>query len=216
MYDYLGIKTYVAQSHADDEGVNLVQLDVVAGNPMVNFTPVKDSYGGLWYADAYEITDDAQGIYTLGPTDYVYSDYFGGVLMEKGDAKIFTLSYETARMDAASNAEIFYDDVMDYFAGFYGVGVEEFTSDPAGNPVIYPNPATDHITVKWDMAYNSDVEIQVYSITGQLVHVKHLANQPEGNHEYRFSTYENGMIQGLYILKINSEERDYTHELIIK
>lgn len=215
VYDYLGIKTYVAQSHAD--GDDLTQLDVVTGNPMVNFTPVKDQFGGIWYADAYEITDAAQGIYKMGPAEYVYSDYYAGILNEKGDAKIFTLSYETARMDAAANMVILYDDVMDYFASFWvGTEEKELNTSLTDSPEVFPNPATDFISVKWNLQQNSDVELQFYSISGRLVHEEHIPGQSGGLQEYRFSTSEIGMIPGVYILRSKSVNGSSSNKIIIK
>ncbi|MEA3461071.1 MAG: T9SS type A sorting domain-containing protein [Bacteroidota bacterium] len=215
VYDYLGIATYVAQSHAD--GDDLTQLDVVVENPVANFTPVKDQYGGLWYADAYEITAEAQGIYKMGPEEYIYSDYYAGVLMETGDAKIFTLSYETARLDSPSNTEALFDDVIDYFEGFWiGTGMDNPDAVNLDQFIIYPNPASDFVTVQWDLELTSEVDLRFYSISGQLVFEKLLNRQSAGTGEYRFSTNENGIIPGIYLLQINANDAISTHKVIVK
>ncbi|MEN8156497.1 MAG: Ig-like domain-containing protein [Bacteroidota bacterium] len=213
VYDYLGIKTYVAQSHAD--GDDLVQLDVVPGNPIVNFTPVKDAFGGLWFADAFEITDDAQGIYKMGPVDYIYSDYYAGFLKENGDAKIFTLSYETARLDAASNTEILFDDVIDYFESFW-VGTEERTLKGMGIEFkLYPNPASNHVTIQWEGSNTSDVMLEFYSISGHLVYAYRIENS-QGFGEYTLSTADKGFTPGVYFLKFSSSEGGSTRKFIVK
>ncbi len=115
IHDYMGIKTYYAQSKADDGGTGVAQFDVVPGNPLCTFTPMAWTYSTMWYADALEITDNAKGIYTMGPTGYVFDAYYSGVYNVYGKSKIFTLTTETARLDSQANTDTFFSEVLGYF-----------------------------------------------------------------------------------------------------
>jgi hypothetical protein len=91
MYDFVGIDAYVVQSHAD--GGDLPQLDVVPGNPICTFTPMKWTYAeGLWYADGLQLTDAAIPIYKMGPPSYEFCDYYSGLYTEPGNGHLFSLT----------------------------------------------------------------------------------------------------------------------------
>lgn len=211
VYDMMGIKTYVAQSHAD--GDDLAQLDVVSGNPVVNFTPVKDQFGGLWYADVFEITEDAQGIYNAGPSDYVYADYYSGFLTTHGESEIFTLSYETARMDSRGNMEIFFDDVIEYFEDQYGVGIEESAIDADNGRIsIYPNPVADQLHVILEEGHGG-ASLRLINLLGQEVFS---AKMKSGVNEYSISRDAGEIASGLYILSVEAEFGNLTRKVIFE
>jgi hypothetical protein len=115
IHDYMGIKTYYAQSKSDDGGAGVAQFDVVPGNPLCTFTPMEWTYTTMWYADALEITDNAKGIYTMGPTGYIFDSYYSGVYNVYGKSKIFSLATETARLDSQTNTDTFFSEVLGYF-----------------------------------------------------------------------------------------------------
>ncbi len=123
VYDYMGIMTYAAQSYADDGGQGLPQLDVVPGNTLCSFTPVQWVYATLWYADALEMTPDAEGIYKMGPQGYVFDNYYAGVYNIHNDSKIFTLTVETARIDTEEHTDTLFSQVLTYFESISGGGI---------------------------------------------------------------------------------------------
>jgi hypothetical protein len=115
IHDYMGIKTYYAQSYADDGNAGVTQFDVVPGNPLCTFTPMEWTYAAMNFADALEITDNAQGIYTMGPTGYDFDAYYSGVYNVYGKSKIFSLATETARLNSQANTDTFFGEVLGYF-----------------------------------------------------------------------------------------------------
>ncbi len=138
VYDYLGIAEYHAQSHLDDgfysDGVP--QFDVVADNGIFEMTPLLWAFSTMWYADALAITDNASGLYTMGPAEYDFSDYYGVVYNEVGDAKIITTTTETARFDSQENIDAFMGEGLAYFEQFgsgAGIPVEEITVSSEGD-----------------------------------------------------------------------------------
>ena len=112
IYDYMGVASYYAQSYVDDGGQGVPLLDVVQGNILCSFTPVEWVYSALWYADALEITDAAEGIYNMGPGSYIYSDYFAGLFTHPGEGHLFTMTVELARMDTQDNMDEFFGEVL--------------------------------------------------------------------------------------------------------
>jgi hypothetical protein len=115
VYDYMGIKTYAAQSYSDDGGVGLAQLDVVPGNPLCTLTPVQWIYPTLNYADGFEMSPLSNGIYKMGPVGYILDTLYSGVYKQKGDSRVFSLAVETARIDTEENTDLLFSQVLESF-----------------------------------------------------------------------------------------------------
>jgi hypothetical protein len=118
IYDYMGVSSYSAQSYTDDGNLGLPQLDVVPGNGICTFAPVRWVYETLYYADAIEITTTSNPVYKMGPVDYVLSDYYAGVYNEFANAKILTFTVETARIDTEINTDTIFSQVITYFENY--------------------------------------------------------------------------------------------------
>ena len=125
VYDYLGISEYHAQSHVDDgfysDGVP--QFDLVDGNGIFTLNPMLWQYTTMWYADAVLATENASGVYKMGPEGYDFDAYFGCVYNEVGDAKILTLNTETARLDTQENTDELFAQGLGYFEQFQSGGI---------------------------------------------------------------------------------------------
>ncbi len=122
IYDYMGIKTYAAQSKADDGGTGVSQMDIEAGNPdpICTFTPIEWTYSTLWYADGFEITPNAEGIYRMGPPGYALDMYLSGVYNVTGNSRVLTFAFETARIDTEEHTDTLFSQVLTYFEGIAG------------------------------------------------------------------------------------------------
>jgi len=157
MYDFLGIEAYVAQTYID--GDPLPQLDAVAGNSITSFTPVKWVYSeGLYYADALEITDEAEGIYKMGPGNYIYSDYYSGLYTTPGDGHLFTLTVETARIDTRENTDAFFGEILEYFESLVPNSAVGEVQGPDFK--VYqnsPNPVNNYTTFAWELENTANV-----------------------------------------------------------
>lgn len=76
---------------------------------------------------------------------------------------------------------------------------------------IYPNPSKDWINIQInELSENSVCEIEVVSIDGKLI-VKNSLQINNGVGVQKFD-----LLDGIYILKINCNKKNYTHVLIIK
>jgi hypothetical protein len=84
---------------------------------------------------------------------------------------------------------------------------------PEGQLLIYPNPATDRITVEFDVTTAGPVEISIFDFQGKLVKQVDLGTRPEGNHEAILNC--SALKAGSYILRLRSGNRSYTSKFII-
>ena len=150
VYDYLGISEYYAQSHVDDgtfsDGVP--QLDVIVGNPIFTLNPIQWAYETMWYVDACTPTSAAQKLYRMGPAGYDLSDYYSGIYLEKGDGKVVSFTFETARINTQANTDALFLQGLDYFAQFGGdvVHVTDVVAYGEGDAtIIIENSGTLHM-----------------------------------------------------------------------
>jgi len=148
VYDYLGISQYFGQSHLDDGVVydGVPQLDLVPGNGIFSLDPVEWTYTTMWYVDALVSSDDAQYVYQMGPQDYDLADYYAAIYLEKGEGKVLSFAFETARLDTQDNTDFLIGEGLAYFEQFAGgttIYVEEINvSSESGETAIEDNLGT--------------------------------------------------------------------------
>ncbi len=197
IYDYMGIEEYHAQSYADDGGQGLPEMDVVPGNGICTLSPVQWVYATLWYADALQPADGTIPIYSMGPSNYVFADYYTAIDRWIGNGNVMTFTIETARIDTRENTEELFYEVIEYFMGTVGIGEES----PVTETEIYPNPATDRLTVKIAGAHNRETTFALYNLNGSKVLEKKLYFG--GSRKVTLSL--DNLKPGVYIYKIVSE-----------
>ncbi|RLD87279.1 MAG: hypothetical protein DRJ09_10575, partial [Bacteroidetes bacterium] len=120
MHDYFGVAQYYAQSHVDDglysDGV--AELDVMPDNGIFTMSPIKFAYPYMNFVDALTATETAVPVYRMGPEGYDFYDYYSVIYNEKGNGKILTCTFETARIDNTPNTTEFFKEGLDYFNQF--------------------------------------------------------------------------------------------------
>jgi hypothetical protein len=214
MYDIIGISAYVAQTYID--GDPLPQLDVVPGNPICTFTPIKWTYAeGLYYADVLEKTELAEGIYKMGPGNYIYSDFYAGVYTQPGEGHLFTLTVETTRIDTRVNTDAFFADVLSYLETLAPNSVPAIHDNDF---IVYhnsPNPVKDITTFSWELNKNSEVELILYDISGRKVFLKNFGMQSSGQYNYILSADDAGLKNGFYTYTLVVNNRNYSQKMII-
>jgi hypothetical protein len=148
VYDYLGISEYFGQSHVDD-GVwsdGVPQLDLVQGNDIFTLDPVLWTYDAMWYVDALVSTDEGEDIYRMGPQGYDLDAYHAAVYLEKGEGKVLSFAFETARLDTQENTDFLIGEGLAYFEQFAGgstIYVEDINvTSESGEYIIDENLGT--------------------------------------------------------------------------
>ena len=197
IYDYMGIEEYHAQSYADDGGLGLSEMDAVPNNGICTLTPVQWVYATLWYADALQPAPGVHTVYSMGPSDYVFSNYFTGIDTWVNTGSVMTFTIETARIDTRANTEELFREVIEFYRTT--TGVDELAG--ANNSfTVYPNPATDYLMVKPQFNKTSEADFELYNLQGIKVLQQHASFSGEG-----FKINTASLARGLYLYKITSE-----------
>jgi hypothetical protein len=214
MYDYAGIKAYVAQSHRNDNKTGVAELDVVPNNGICTMTPIKWKYSTLWNADALEITDNAQGIYTMGPSDYIFSNYYAMLENVIGKGHVLISTFETARMDTQDNTDELFKEVLDYYRDNVNSVKNHAVDDIADK--VYPNPVNHEGHLVYTLKKGSEVSVSITDITGKVVYDQTLGFQSAGRHQVPFSVQRLDLNNGVYFYTIFTDNGAHTGKIIVK
>ena len=215
IYDYMGIKTYIGQSHKDDDGINLLQLDAAPDNGIVTFTPVHWVYAdGLWYADAFDISPTATAMYNMGPNGYPFYGDACGLINKPSAGYVMTWAFETARIDTRENMETIFDEVLTWFKN--NTGINETDATPENTIRVYPNPATGFVNINYTLDKNSGVDIKLFDLSGKLISSRNLGNQTEGNHTIQINKTDLNMSTGVYFYTLTINNTPLSGKVIFK
>jgi hypothetical protein len=92
--------------------------------------------------------------------------------------------------------------------------VEELPEHQTSLLVAYPNPATDKVTLSYELKTNSQVSIVLYDVLGNLVgEVVSLREQELGSYKVEFST--NHLANGLYICSIQTNNFKESLKIVV-
>ncbi len=212
IHDYMGIDKYVAQSKADDGGTGVAQMDVVLDNSICELNPVAFAWSTLWYADALIISEDAEGIYKMGPSDYVFSPFYTGVFKTHNASKVLTFTFETAKLDDQGNIDQLVDEVLFSLSTLVGVNTPTNTAFSVSN---FPNPVTNNTTIVYGLTKDADIEIFMTDVTGKQVYYNKVGKQSSGQHEINISTAKLGLSSGTYYYTIVADGAFSTKKMLL-
>ena len=213
IYDYMGIAKYVAQSRADDGGAGVAQMDVVLDNSICELSPVIFAWATLWFADALILADDAEGIYNMGPSDYIFSPFNTGVYKEHGNSKVLTFTFEIARLDEQDNIDQLVDEVLTSFENLV-VGTKSPTNVPFSMK-NFPNPASNYTTIVYGLSQNAEIELFITDMNGKQVYASNEGEQNAGQHEIQLSTELLGLPTGTYFYTIIADGAFATKKMLL-
>jgi len=87
------------------------------------------------------------------------------------------------------------------------VGIDELSMD--NNELsIYPNPASDNVTISLNAAMQN-AQVEIYNVFGQKVYSAVLVTKQETINTNQFSS-------GIYFVKVSNREKTFTKKLIIE
>ncbi len=215
VYDYLGVKSYVAQSHVDETSGTfdgLEQIDITETNEITTLNPITWIYNELHYADALEATENAIPLYYMGPETYDFALYYAMIYNKNGDAQFITNGFDPSEIDTQENINTHISEVIDYFeAKSNETGI--FTKEANTFDVnIYPNPANNQISLSYTFDKVENVRIQITDLSGKKMYDKSM-----------FSTIGiqtktldvSNISNGIYNINISSNSTNYNQRLVI-
>lgn len=179
---------------------------------------------GVWSAKANEIDLSTALTSTTPQTNYNQKINNIGREWKKYSSTTGWAVYDTIAYFVYDNDSTdFYRMVFTDFGGM-GTGKTYFNKELLGtvsinemdfnmNYSIYPNPATDQVTLLLDYPQNESVNVTIYNLSGQQVYQNTL-NLTKGVNQKQLQL--NNLNQGIYILNINNEKFNNSQKLIIK
>lgn len=214
VYDYLGIKNYVAQSHANETSGNfkgVPQLDKTDEDSITTLDPIKWTYTEMWYVDALEPTATAVPLYYLGPETYDFSLFYAMLYNKNADAQFVTATFETARLDNQENTNQFFKEVIDYFKEQKATGI--FTKQKNNFKVnLFPNPANNQISINYTLDKVENIRVQISDLSGKKLFDKSMFSTVG----FQTRTIDvSNMNSGVYNINISSNSKNYNQRLVI-
>ena len=186
---------------------------VVASKPAVfttfyGFAPSDNFSGNLSNGGEYVLLTDPIGNPVIS---FFYNDKFPWPV--EPDGLGFTLN-STEKNPTGDPALYSYWKTSQYYHGTpmaddYGVGVKEEMADEV-NLIIYPNPASDYLTVGLEsLNYTDNFKVKIYTISGTLMYSETLQNRST------IDLAEYGITSGVYILRVEGEKTILSRKLIV-
>ena len=86
--------------------------------------------------------------------------------------------------------------------------IDPFASEVKMSGLVYPNPASNQTTLKVSMPEIGDVEIQLFSMSGQQIRTIHSGRIPQGDSEYPMDLTD--LETGSYLVVIYSDGKKET------
>jgi hypothetical protein len=209
----LGLSS-MPQIHVDETGLIFVVWSSVTetyDNGLKNYRHLwaRVSPNGIWWAPFYHLTDDIIHIFdeSVWPALSVTSDDMYWYLLFQIDSEPGL----AVRFDEHGYVQ----NTMQFMKiEKYPVGVSE--NQPKSDHYVsknYPNPFSGITTIRLNIEKPSSVELDVFTITGQLVYHKELGKKPAGEHKIKLdgSQFE----PGTYFFKMIVDKNETIRKMIV-
>jgi hypothetical protein len=169
------------------------------------------------------------GYLELAPLDYKLEvrDETGTVTVVSYDAPLATLGLENFALTVLASG--FLDPSMNSNGPSFGLyaalsaggplvalpvatGINDVLS-PVSELAVYPNPATDQITVQYALRSASDVKIELKNMIGQTVKTIDAGNKTAGSYSQQIEF--KSLNDGLYLLNVKAGKENYATKIVV-
>lgn len=82
--------------------------------------------------------------------------------------------------------------------------------------LLTPNPSNGTFSLDFDLKKDSPAQVEIVNLTGQLVFKKNYTNLIKGNYTLRFDENDIVLLEGIYIIKVITNEFNESNKLIIQ
>jgi hypothetical protein len=79
---------------------------------------------------------------------------------------------------------------------------------------VYPNPFNGSTNISFSLDKQANVDVSVYSLTGQKVSMLHSGTTSAGDYNYQFNPAKNGVNLGLYLLIVRIDNQQTVRKLV--
>jgi ligand-binding sensor domain-containing protein len=95
-------------------------------------------------------------------------------------------------------------------------GIDQSDNQPGKRFLkIYPNPATDRVTIEYNLPQPGIVNIQLISLQSKVEELIYTGFKPKGLHIETLDLNKGGIVSGIYYVKINAGLYIYTEKIVI-
>ena len=90
--------------------------------------------------------------------------------------------------------------------------ISSFTSDNNADVTIYPNPASQSVTISWPSSIGGNINVTVVNVLGEKVHLQ----QPQTSNFKPQTVFDvSSLPNGVYFLKIDWEDRSVNKKFVV-
>ena len=138
-----------------------------------------------------------------------HSDYFagnaGGSISQNDPTKVFFTSIDANQLGVMNNTEEIPQGLWTDPTGI--------ADNTLSGMKLYPNPATDNVTVAFAATESANATLSIYNLMGQQVYAESIVVN-EGNNMVRINT--SAFQAGVYMVNIKTNQGTSTQKLIVK
>jgi hypothetical protein len=94
-------------------------------------------------------------------------------------------------------------------------GITERPINISESVKVFPNPVTNQFTISYNLTKPTDVNIQLFDLTGKEVKTIEKGMIDKGNYQQTYNVQEERLIRGIYFIKFQFNNSTYTKKLVI-
>lgn len=209
-YDYLGIAQYTAQSYIDDNNTGLPRA-IPAGSSPVNVQTLTWSVGNLWYADGYELAENASPVYLMNGEDYILDLKITGMTnITSASSHVLTYGFDLSLAENFNMMKQNVETVLNWFDGLAGIK----------NPGIFraevslsPNPVSDELTISVNSKQDLVIRIDLWNLSGRFIADLGDPAHVNGSYSSTFALPDE-LAKGIYLCRVSSGEGSQSFKLV--
>ncbi|MFZ4741223.1 MAG: T9SS type A sorting domain-containing protein [Bacteroidales bacterium] len=96
------------------------------------------------------------------------------------------------------------------------IGIEKNATVSVGeNLKVFPNPATNHFSIAYNLNKLSEVDIRLFDLTGKEIKIIEKGIVEKGYYQQTFNVLNEKLIKGIYFVKFQLDKNSYTKKLVI-
>ena len=80
----------------------------------------------------------------------------------------------------------------------------------------YPNPTSNNINIGYILGAESDVNLSLYNVKGDLVRHTDIGSKTEGIHTFKLDLSNNRLSPGIYVMQLKTNSSIQTNKIIIQ
>lgn len=193
---------YARCSYADgsSDSYHIAAEDTVLMNKMNPYTELAENYD-TWGYNKVNASGSQAALRFSTTGEHTFT-----VLMREGNFRL-----DKIVLAPAADYDADTEDPAETDHSGVGIVVNELSNSLS----VYPNPVVSATTISYDVINSGNVNVSVYSITGQLVQVLVNESMTAGNQQVTWNT-ESNVPAGIYYVKVDNDSETAVSKIIVQ